>query len=251
MSTIENKTWYSEFFQGASLDLWRRAVPPEITEQEVEFLQEVLELPEGGRLLDAPSGNGRLNIPLALLSYQITAIDISPEFSAENKSLAKQYEVEIDCICGDMKDLNLKNTFDGAICMGNSFGYFDRSECYQFISKVSDSLKQGSRFVIDTEMLAESFLVNGGEKEWVEVNGIYMLVENQYDCKESSVSSKYIFLKDGKQEQRMAKHYIYTSGELCHMLSSAGMQAIELWDSLEGDPYTLGSDRLIIVVEKS
>ena len=243
-------TWYKEFFSGAALELWRRAIPAERTEAEVQFLHETLDAPEGGKLLDVPSGNGRLSLPMALLGYQICAVDYSQEYCDENIKRAQEYEVKIDCICDDMKAICWKNEFDGAFCMGNSFGYFDRATSIQFLRAVSTSLKSGAVFILDTAMIAEAFLVNGGEKEWYKAGDMHMLIENQYDCRESCVTTDYTFLQGGKEDHHIAKHFIYTSGELCHMLESVGMEILDMLETTDGEPFTLGADRLLLISKK-
>ncbi len=68
-----------------------------------------------------------------------------------------------------MRKLSLNQKFDGAFCMGNSFGYFDRSGTMEFFKALGNSLKPGAKFVLDSGMVAECFLVNGGEREWVQI----------------------------------------------------------------------------------
>jgi SAM-dependent methyltransferase len=245
--------WYEEFFQGLSLELWRRAIPIEQTEEEVAFLLETLSAPQGSKLLDAPCGNGRLSLPLSLMEYKITAVDFSKTFIEQAKASARAHKSKIDYIQGDMRKLALPQEFDGAFCMGNSFGYFDRSGTNQFLQAISKSLKSKARFVIDSAMIAECFLVNGGEKEWLQLGDMYMLIENQYECKTSTVATTYTYIQNGKQEVRTAKHWIYTSGELCDMLKAAGFSILEMLASTDlevPEPFTLGAEKLILVAEK-
>ncbi len=65
-AALPEASWFEHFFSGAALDLWRSAIPEERTNQEVQFLREVLGASEGSRLLDLPCGNGRLSVPLSL-----------------------------------------------------------------------------------------------------------------------------------------------------------------------------------------
>ena len=46
--------WYENFFHGVALDLWRKAVSPEQTQSEADFLVKTLECASGSRLLDVP-----------------------------------------------------------------------------------------------------------------------------------------------------------------------------------------------------
>lgn len=253
VNEVANK-WYEEFFQGMSLELWRRAIPIEQTEQEVAFLLETLSAPRGSKLLDVPCGNGRLSLPLSLMEYKVTAIDFSKTFIEQGKESARAHKTKIDYIQGDMRKLTLAQEFDGAFCMGNSFGYFDRSGTNEFLHAIGQCLKSKARLVIDSAMIAECFLVNGGEKEWLQVGDMYMLIENQYNCKSSTVTTTYTYIQDNKKEVRTATHWIYSAGELCDMLAAAGFSVLEMLSSTDleaPEPFTLGAEKLILVAERS
>lgn len=243
-------SWFAEFFSGATLDIWRNAIPLEQTEDELNFLCQVLEPPEQGKLLDVPCGNGRLSIPLSLFQFEVTGVDFSDEFIAEANAAAQKQGANCSFTKADMRHLNWENEFDAAFCMGNSFGYFDYNDTLDFFTSINRSLKADARFVLDSQMLAESFLVNGAEREWTKVAGTYLLIENKYDCKNSSLETTYTYLKNGKEEQRKATHWIYTSGELCRMLEHCGFKILDLFESTEGEPFSIGSDRLLIIVQK-
>jgi SAM-dependent methyltransferase len=242
--------WHEKFFQGEALELWRRAIPVEQTEQEFEFLQEILEISEGGAILDVPCGNGRLSLPNSLLGCSVVGNDSSQEFITEATKLALPHKTKIEYIRADMRLLNYQNKFDGAFCMGNSFGFFDRAGTKEFISAVGTALKSGARFVLDSLMAAESFLVNGAEHEWLRAGDMIMLIENRYDCRRSCVETTYTFIRNGKEEQRTAVYWIYTAGEICSMFEQAGFTIFELFENVDCEPYSLGSDRLLLVAQK-
>lgn len=253
MSTSTSRdTWYRDFFTGAALDLWRQAKTEDETENECAFLQEIFEQ-SGSHLLDVPCGNGRLTIPMAEAGYKVTGLDFCQEFLDDAAKRAASINFEdgaVEFIQGDMRKISSKTKFDGAFCFGNSFGYFNREGTEQMFQSVGECLKVGAKFVLESSMLAETFLVNGAEREWVRVGDMLMLIENHYDPRESCVQTEYTFIRDGKQESRHATHWIYTAGELCSMLSRAGLFVDDLFGSLEGDEYALGSERVVLVAEK-
>lgn len=254
MATDANEKWFAEFFQGMALDLWRRAIPIERTEQELAFLHEKLEAPAGGKLLDVPCGDGRLCLPLSLMGYKVTGVDFCQPFIELANQAAKAHKTKIEYVQGDMRELDRKAQFDGAFCMGNSFGYFDRAGTIEFLQAVSNSLKSGARFVLDSAMIAECFLANGGEREWVKLGDMLMLIDNHYNCRNSSVDSVYTFIQGGKQESRTATHFIYTCGDLCQMLEKVGFSIVELLggSNLEDpEPFAIGADRLVVVAVKN
>jgi hypothetical protein len=117
-------------------------------------------------------------------------------------------------------------------------------------NSLSACLKPGGKIVLESSMIAETFLVNGAEREWIRVGDMHMLIENRYDTRESCVHTEYTFIRDGKEETRNATHWIYTSGEVCSMLMNAGFSVRDLFGSLDCDGYELGSERLVLVADK-
>lgn len=247
-----DNTWYRQFFSGAALELWRRAISHETTEDEANFLVDVLDLSAGSSVLDIPCGNGRLCLPLSLAGFRVTGVDVCNEFLQEARAAAAKSSATIEYVSGDMKEFALDSAkqYDGAYCMGNSFGYLDFEGTCQFLARLSSALRPDAKFVVDTSMTAESFLVNGGEREWIKAGDIYMLVENKYDCRQSRVETEYVFLRNGIEERRKAIHWIYTTGQLCKMFESAGFSIEEMYNSLEMEPFSLGDEKLILVARR-
>ncbi len=246
--------WYKGFFSGAALDLWRQAKSENDTEEEVAFLQDIFVPEEFTSLLDIPCGNGRLTLPMVRAGYNVTGVDYCEEFIEEASKASKSAKLRgevVQFVQGDMRSVVLSHQFDGAFCFGNSFGYFNREGTEQMLNTAGKCLRAGAKFVIDSIMLAETFLVQGAEREWVRVGDILMLIENRYDPRDSCVLTEYTFIRDGREESRNARHWIYTSGELCAMMSKAGFSVVDMFGSLDGEPYVLGSERMIMVAEKT
>lgn len=104
--------WYKHFFHGVALDVWRRAVPPEQTREEADFLEKTLELAPGARLLDVPCGNGRHSVELASRGYRPTGVDIAAEFVREAQARAAS-GLQVEFLLGDMRHLPWQSEFDG------------------------------------------------------------------------------------------------------------------------------------------
>jgi len=240
--------WEVEFFRGVALDFWRLAIAPEQTRAEVEFLFRALNARAGSHLLDVPCGNGRHSIGLAASGCRVTGLDLSTEFIAE----ARENSVGLSAtwIIGDMRRLSWSAAFDGAFCFGNSFGYLNPEEAGGFLLAIAGALKPGSRFVLETGMAAESILPALQKTRWLRVGDIYMLSENQYQPRESRLDIRYTFIRDGRAETRPSSSYVLTVSELCRMHVRAGLEPVELHSSIGGEPYQLGSPRLILISER-
>jgi SAM-dependent methyltransferase len=250
--------WYETFFHGVTLDLWRRAIPPEQTKAETEFLIQNLNCELGARVLDVPCGNGRLAFELANRGYLVTGVDIAEEFIAEARASASEAmgppataggSDTAQFILGDMRNIEGLGVYDGAFCFGNSFGFLEYADMEKFLAGVARALKPGARFVINTGMAAESVLPDFEEQSCHEMGDIVMTIKERYLAEESCVDSEYIFERNGATDSRKAKHWIYTVAEIRRMLERAGFESLNCFGSLKGEPFNLGSRELFVISE--
>ena len=239
--------WFETFFHGVTLDLWRRAIPPEKTTAEAEFLIQNLNCEPGARVLDVPCGNGRLTFELSNRGYRVTGVDIAEEFIEEARSRAGS---SVEFILGDMRNIEGFGVYDGAFCFGNSFGFLEYADMEKFLAGVARALKPGARFLVNTGMAAESVLPDFEEQSCHEVGDIVMTIKERYVAEESCVDSEYIFERNGETDSRKAKHWIYTVAEIRRMLERAGFEVLNCFGSLKGEPFKLGSRELFVVCQK-
>ncbi|HKP38884.1 MAG TPA: class I SAM-dependent methyltransferase [Pyrinomonadaceae bacterium] len=246
--------WFEDFFHGVTLDLWRKAIPRKQTISEADFLGQVLQCDAGSHLLDVPCGNGRISIELAKRGFRVTGVDIAQEFIAEAREAATaangDTKAGAEFILGDMRSLDGAAIFDGAFCFGNSFGFMKYSDMEKFLAGVATALKPGARFIVETNMAAESLLPDFEEQTSHEVGDISVTIKERYIAEESCVDSEYIFERNGTSETRKAKHWIYTTAEIRRMLERAGFEVLEMFSSLKREPYKLGSNDLIVITQK-
>ncbi len=242
--------WYENFFHGIALDLWRKAVSGEQTNAEADFLVKTLGCAPGSHLLDVPCGNGRHSLELARRGYQLTGLDISEQFIEEARASSSAIRAQVEWLLGDMRHFERESTFDGAFCVGNSFGYFVYSDMEAFLNCVSRALKPETRFVVGTGIAAESILPNLKERTWYQVDDILFAVENRYQSEDSCLDTDHTFVRDGKVETRQSKHWVYTAGEIRRMLERVGLAVLELYGSLDCQPFKLGSHSLYVVAQK-
>lgn len=242
--------WFETFFQGPAVDFWTRAMTPAFTLADVDFLEKTFDVKSRARLLDVPCGNGRHSIELARRGYRVTGIDLSDEFLA-----AARAELDADWRKGDMRELELEpSTFDGAFCFGNSFGYLDHAGVESFLAALAGALKPAAKLVIETGVCAESILPALVQKRWHRLGDLLVLSENRYDPWESCMNIDYTFVRDSplgtKPETRPARSYVFTSAELRRMLEAAGFDTLSFHGGTAGEPYQLGSPRLLIIAQR-
>jgi SAM-dependent methyltransferase len=196
--------WWENFFSGMALDLWRQAMTEEQTRVEADFIESLLELPPRAKVLDAPCGEGRLSRALAERGYHVTGVDIAEPFLAEARSKAATRGLSITWEHQDMRELSWQAEFDGALCFGNSFGYFTDAGNASFLRSVARALKPGARFVLDASSNAESILPKFQERSWARIGDILFLEENRYDHVQGRYDTDYTFIREGKTERKSA-----------------------------------------------
>ena len=243
--------WWETFFSGVVLDMWQQAIPPEYTKVEAEFISELLRLTPGARILDAPCGEGRIARELAAKGYQLTGVDIAEEFLAAARSAAKERNLIMDFEVADARSLSFRGDFDGAVCWGNSFGYFDDAGNTGLLQSLARALRPGGRLVLDASSNAESRLPNFCPREWSRIADILFLEENEYDHAQGRMITHYTFIRGGKEEKRIGSHRIYTYREICGMLEEAGFAHVESYATLSKEPFKLGANQLFMEAIKA
>jgi len=242
--------WYESFFSGINCEMWEKAATKEWTDAEVAFLMDVFHIPEDSHILDVPCGTGRHSVELARKGFHVTAVDISDEFINGLKKKVEEQQLTIEIIHGNILSLELEGSFDAACCLGNSFGYFDFAGMETFVSKVSKSLKQGAKWIINTGLMAESFLAKFTKEKKYELEGLTMEISNDYDEWNSCLLTTLTYTKNGTQEIHRFKHHVYTVAELIRLLEKYDLKTIALYNSTDKTLFKLGDAQLYLVAQK-
>lgn len=245
--------WYETFFQGINCEIWEKAIPPEYTRQEVDFVIREMNTPPGAHILDIPCGFGRHAAELARRGFEVTGVDLSETFITALDKTTKDEKLNIHPVHSDVLRFNNKTQFSGAICMGNSFGYFEWKHMNTFLQNVASCLAIGGRFIINSGMIAESILPNflnySNHKSYT-IGDIRMDVSNFYNAEYSYMVSTLQYTKNGNVEEHAFKHYVFTLGEIQRMLLAAGLKIVTCYGSIEKATYKLGDQQVYIIAEK-
>jgi SAM-dependent methyltransferase len=180
----------------------------------------MLAVPSGAELLDVPCGGGRLSLALARRGYRLTGVDWSSEFLKHARSRDAAHAVTWEQ--RDMRDLPWRARFDGAFCVGNSFGYLDDEGNAAFLRAVARALKPGARFVLETPMVLENLLGHLQDRAWWKVGDVHLLVVNRYDHTRERLDIEYTFVSEGRFDVRCGSHRAYSYRELFELIQAAG-----------------------------
>jgi SAM-dependent methyltransferase len=243
--------WWETLFSGMVLESWEGYSAAQPTQAEADFLVQTLAPTRGARILDVPCGDGRLALTLAERGFDVTGVDLTAALLERATQAAQQRGLRIAFERRDMRDLPREAAFDHAFCFGNSFAYFDDEGNAAFLRAVRRSLKPGGTFVLQTNLVAESVLPQPLGRRWYPFGNLYMLHETKYDPGSGSLTSTYVYIRDGQVERKQAVYRVYTYRELLRMVGEAGFETTATYGSLGREPFQLGSQGLFVVACRS
>lgn len=248
--------WHETFFDALAHDVWRALVPAATSDDEADFLGRALALgarPQRATLLDVPCGDGRLAVRMARLGHRVVGVDISLTAVQRLNGEAAAQGVPVEARLEDMSRLGrvLDDTrFDGAWCMGNSFGYLDPAATSAFVAGVAGVLKPGGRFVIDAAMAAESVLPHLGHGGRYVAGDVVLTTVDRYDAPNSAIVTTMTLERGGERSQRVVRHRVMTCREIAALLDHAGFDVVDIDGGICGEPFVVGADRCLITAQR-
>jgi SAM-dependent methyltransferase len=248
--------WFESFFDALAHDVWRGLVPDEHSDAEAQFLADALGLESDfpSRLLDAPSGEGRLAVRLAAMGHHVTGVDLSAVAVERLGESAVAAGLPVDVVCGDLRQLRevlpAGVSYDGAYCMGNSFGYLDDEGTTAFVRGIAHALRPGARFVVDHPMAAECILAHYSESDADRVGDIALSIENNYEAATSTVVGTMTLEHAGEVAERTVRHRVTTCAQVVNVLEASGFDIIGLFGGIDGSPFTVGAPTLLVLAAR-
>ncbi len=238
-------------------DFWLRTYPFLFPEERFEAaaqglgtLTAALEINPDAAVLDLCCGPGRFALPLAQRGFRVTAVDRTQFYLNHLADRAARTGVKIELVREDMRRFRRESTFDGAINMYTSFGYFEsRDDDRRVLENVFASLKPGARFLMELaarEIVARVFQFH----DWVEADGRFLLEEHRIDPDFGGTHDRWIVLDEQGEISFDWALRLYTGTELCDMLKSVGFSEATPFGNFEGAPYDNTARRLCIIARK-
>jgi SAM-dependent methyltransferase len=244
--------WYAD--ESLWVESFAFMFPDSSFEAAIEHVDQIIALTrvQWGRLLDVGSGPGRYIVPFRKRGFDVTGVDITPFLMEKARAYAETEDVEIELVEEDMRRFVRADTFDLAISMMTSFGYFDdEGEDLRVLRNIYSSLKPGGVFVFDTlgkEVLARIFL-DTNSKEMPDGS---LVVQRRHAINDwSQMENEWSLIKNGQVRTFRLRHWLYSGREFKELLTTAGFSSVELYGDLDGSPYGPKADRLIAVGRKA
>ncbi len=232
----------------------------EETAEEVEFISRVLNIKDGGLILDLCCGQGRHSVRLADMGYSIIGLDSSRtllELAREYVSASPRPSVPASHLWfaeGDMRDIPIReNTCDAVINLFTSFGFFDDAGNLRVLKSVASALKPGGKFLLDYWNPHMAVQLDGVRNWWWITDDLLALAEARYDFSTGRLRDFRTLVDIGRSsvENTVRELRFYTLPELEKMLEEAGLSVLEVYGDVDEREYDGESRRLITISGKT
>lgn len=209
------------------------------TKREVDLVVNILHLTPEKNILDLCCGQGRHSLELARRGFKVEGFDRSHYLIQKAKATAKREMLLVKFKEGDARKLPYApDTFDVALILGNSFGYFESlKDDLNVLKEVFRVLKPWGQVLIDVtdgEYLREHYQPRSWE--WID--------KKHFVCRERSLSvnrqrliSREIIshIEKGVLVDQFYAERLYSKEALFELLETAGFSNVESHGELRSE----------------
>ncbi len=218
------------------------------TPEEVEAMVALTGMMPGMAVLDLCCGPGRHSLALARRGMAVTGVDRTRAYLQRARRKAVRAGLQVEFVEQDMREPLGEARFDVAINMFTSFGYFEApSDDLRVAAHLLRALKPGGVLLMDIvgkEIVARRWQ----PRDWTELaDGSLLLQARRVSQGWGWVDNTWTFIRDGVREDYTVGHRLYAATELAGLLKSVGFSKVQVFGSLDGDPYDELAKRLVLV----
>lgn len=223
------------------------------------FVQAVLEQAIGeGKfdLLDAACGTGRIAVGLSVLGHRVTGVDISRSMLVQARQNAEESGIELPLYHQDLRELNLPEAFDAAICLCDSMNYItDLAGITAALRNLWQTLRPGGVLLFDVNTAWKLEHVYGDYTYAEHVGDLSYIWENAYDPYNRTVTMHLAFFinEGGKTYRRVDEVHVqkaYTHAEILTSLADAGFELVDYGNILGLTPPESTQERVFYLVRR-
>jgi SAM-dependent methyltransferase len=204
----------------------------------------VLAQPQGSAALDLCCGPARRG-------FAVTAVDRTSYLLEKARDRGQLDQVQVEWVLKDMRDFVRPNSYDVALSIFTSFGYFeDPKEDIAVLKNVYASLRPDGAFVIDVhgkEVIARRYLPSSVDQL---PDGSIMIERRRILDDWTRVHNDWILIKNGSTQTFPFYVNLYSGRELRDRLEQVGFTDVRLYGDWDGAPYNINAQRLIAVGKK-
>jgi SAM-dependent methyltransferase len=198
----------------------------------------------GAAVLDACCGPGRHSLELSSRGYRVTGIDITEAYLEAARESARGLETA-RFLHADIRDFDMPETFDLALNLYTSFGYFaDPADDAAALRRLRRALKSGGALILETtgkETAARDFTPG----ESFERGGWQVRTEFEVTGAWEGLRNRWILGRGAESVDRSFVLRLYSGTELRAALLGAGFSKVDILGGLDGSPYDQAAKSLV------
>jgi len=210
---------------------------------------------ESPRVLDLACGPGRHAVPLAALGLDVTGVDLSQALLQKAQCHARQAGVTVHWEKEDMRHFRRPGHYDLILNLFSSFGYFTHWQDNQKVLELThENLAAGGTLILDVRgkerILRELQPVHAQEFDNEELHDCVLYQRPFLSDDMTRLHNEWTLVCPHGVHRHEYSHFIYTAQELRMMAQDAGFTTVEVYGSLDAEPYDLDAERLLLVARK-
>lgn len=249
MTATSSSTFEDLFDPEEYLYFLEETLAEENTPKQCDFIEQVLDLAPGSRVLDMGCGHGRHVIELASRGHQVIGIDLVAGFLEIAAKEAEKRGVKVSLGQGDIRTVGIEGGLDGIICLFDAFGFFPDDDNAQVLYNAFQSLSPGKSLLLDVrprEVLLRLPTVSVLDKG----NGDMMVDRHHFDVESGRLVDRRSYVRNGKAREISFSVRLYSYTELRLILRSIGFEVTGAYSGYDGAPLTVHATRMLIRARK-
>jgi SAM-dependent methyltransferase len=245
------REWWETHFDAQYLLEYQPIFSERGDRREVSRLIDVLGLPIGARLLDAPCGQGRHARVLVEAGYDVTGLDYSRDLLAAARRYGPQRRLRY--VRGDMRDLPSQWTgrFDAVLNLFTSFGFFlDSADDARVIAEFARVLRPNGTFVwhgASRDGVMARFL----SRDWWRSGGTTLFAhERDFDPLSGILTVRSTWVRGRRSGEREHRIRLHTATRLAELCAAAGLLVEEAYAGWSDRPLGRRDSEMLLVARK-
>lgn len=221
-----------------------------IASEEADLISRVFRvhgISRGARVLEVGCGNGRIAINLANLGYNVTGLDISELYINNARRRAKEYEVDVEFIVGDAREIDriIDDKYDAVLFFWSSvIGYYDEKTDLEILRKCHLVTKgNGKLFILNhanRDYIVYHISLRGKLESLLETDNYVVIEVSRLNVYNSRFISTLKFYRRDKEELIFVDELVTSQrGYSLHELVSLGRMANWYVEKAYGNLATL------------
>ena len=219
------------------------------TAEVVDAIVDVLvDLADGGRVLELAVGTGRIALPLAARGVEVHGIELSKAMVRELRNKPRGDALPV--VIGDMATTTVPGAFSLVYLVFNTIGnLLTQAEQVACFRNAARHLQPGGRFVIELFVPELHRLPRGERFVPFDVGDGHMGVD-EYDIVDQRLTSHHVWVHGDRATTFDTPMRYAFPAELDLMAQLAGMHLVERWGDWHGAPFTAQSTSHVSVWER-